>query len=92
MELVLRPKPRNTSHRILGTSPASSELDISNETDIPRVPSYRITDILTQVMSWVARCHPDTTTARLQPSRGPKLVPNGDGAQNILAVKTTAAT
>src|SRR3954465_13891491 len=29
--------PRNLSHRILGTSPASSELDISNETDIPRV-------------------------------------------------------
>ena len=92
MELVFRPQLRNTSHRILGTSPASSVLDISNETDIPRVPSYRITDILTQVMSWVARCHPDTTTARLQPSRGPKLVPNGDGAQNILAVKTTAAT
>src|SRR3954463_1175693 len=38
MELVLRPKPRNTSHRILGTSPVSSELDIPNETDIPRVP------------------------------------------------------
>src|SRR3954471_10571579 len=29
--------PRNMSHRILGTSPVSSELDISNETDIPRV-------------------------------------------------------
>src|SRR3954471_6282690 len=29
--------PRNLSHRILGTSPASSELDFSNETDIPRV-------------------------------------------------------
>src|SRR3954463_13186310 len=38
MELVLRPKPRNTSHRILGTSPVSSELDIPNETDIPCVP------------------------------------------------------
>src|SRR3954471_6092453 len=30
--------PRNLSHRILGTSPASSELEFSNETDIPRVP------------------------------------------------------
>src|SRR4051812_20879513 len=30
-------KPRNLSHRILGTSPASSELDISNETDLPCV-------------------------------------------------------
>src|SRR3954469_1720333 len=30
--------PQNLSHRILGTSPASSELDFSNETDIPRVP------------------------------------------------------
>ena len=79
MELVLRPQLRNTSHRILGTSPASSVLDISNETDIPRVPPYRITDILTQVMSWVARCHPDTAIAWLQPSCGPKLVPNGDG-------------
>src|ERR1041385_8005283 len=29
--------PWNLSHRILGTSPVSSELDISNETDIPRV-------------------------------------------------------
>src|SRR3954471_22865829 len=29
--------PRNLSHRILGTSPVSSELDIPNETDIPRV-------------------------------------------------------
>src|SRR3954469_3831185 len=26
--------PRNPSHRILGTSPVSSELDFSNETDI----------------------------------------------------------
>src|ERR1043165_9289582 len=35
--------PRNTSHRILGTSPVSSELDISNETDIPcaPLPSHR---------------------------------------------------
>src|SRR4051812_35358242 len=30
--------PRNLSHRILGTSPPSSELDISNETDMPCVP------------------------------------------------------
>src|SRR3954463_9057631 len=30
--------PRNLSHRILGTSPVSSELYFSNETDIPRVP------------------------------------------------------
>src|ERR1043165_1546474 len=29
--------PQNLSHRILGTSPVSSELDISNETDIPHV-------------------------------------------------------
>src|ERR1041384_2383747 len=43
MELVLRSKPRNTSHRILGTSPVSSELDIPNETDIPcaPLPSHR---------------------------------------------------
>src|ERR1044071_7742707 len=82
MELVLRPKPRNTSHRILGTSPASSELDIPNETDIPRVPPYRITDMLTQVMSWVARCHPDTTPARLQPSRGTNLSQTGTGPKH----------
>src|SRR3954468_17902765 len=78
--------PRNLSHGILGTSPVSSELDIPNETDIPRVP---LTASPTH-LSWVARCHPDTTIPWLQPSRGTKLVPNGDGAQNILAVKTTA--
>src|SRR4051812_13993408 len=78
--------PRNQSYRILGTSPVSSELDIPNETDIPRVS---LTASPTH-LSWVARCHPDTTTAWLQPSRGTKLVPNGDGAQNILAIKTTA--
>src|SRR3954462_42727 len=38
MELVLRSKPRDTSHMILGTSPVSSELDIPNETDIPMSP------------------------------------------------------
>src|SRR3954464_6042366 len=70
----------------LELAPVSSELDIPNETDIPRVP---LTASPTH-LSWVARCHPDTTTAWLQPSRGTKLVPNGDGAQNILAVKTTA--
>src|SRR3954467_1318801 len=77
--------PRNLSRRILGTSPVSSELDIPNETDIPCVP---LTASPTH-LSWVARCHPDTTIAWLQPSRGTKLVPNGDGAQNILAIKTT---
>ena len=30
--------PRNLSHMILETSPASSDLDFSNETNIPRVP------------------------------------------------------
>src|ERR1044071_6677883 len=81
--------PQNLSHRILGTSPVSSGLDIPNETDVPRAP-FRITEMLTQAMSWVARCHPNTTTAWLQPSCGPKLVPNGDGYPNtILAVKTT---
>src|SRR3954469_5367079 len=30
--------PRNLSHRILGTSPVSSELDIPNETDVPCAP------------------------------------------------------
>src|ERR1041384_3414355 len=30
--------PENLSHRILGTSPVSSELDIPNETDILRAP------------------------------------------------------
>src|SRR3954469_4627980 len=35
--------------------------------------------MLTQALSLVARCHPDTTIAWLQPSRGTKLVPNGDG-------------
>src|ERR1044071_9782921 len=63
------------SHRILGTSPVSSELDIPNETDIPRVP---LTASPTH-LSWVARCPADTTIAWLQPSRGTKLVPNGDG-------------
>src|SRR3954467_15429697 len=38
MELVLRSKPRNTSHRILGTSPVSNDLDIPNETDISMSP------------------------------------------------------
>src|SRR3954468_6672798 len=66
--------PRNLSHMILGTSPVSSELYIPNETDIPRVP---LTASPTH-LSWVARCHPDTTIAWLQPSRGTKLVPNGD--------------
>src|SRR4051812_6272924 len=35
--------PRNLSHRILGTSPVSSELDIPNETDIPcaTLPHHR---------------------------------------------------
>src|SRR3954462_12927929 len=80
--------PQNLSHRILGTSPVSSELDIPNETDIPRVP---LTASPTH-LSWVARCHLDTTIAWLQPSHGTKLVPNGDNAQNILAVKTTAVT
>src|SRR3954468_17040870 len=60
--------PRNTSHRILGTSPVSSELDILNETDIPRVS---LTASPTH-LSWVARCHPDTTTAwhKTCPKRG----------------------
>src|SRR3954469_18704736 len=90
MELVLRPKPRNTSHRILGTSPVSSELDIPNETDIPRVLPYRITDTLTQVVSWVApvssrhyhRMAPTIAWHKTCPKRG--------RAQNILAVKATA--
>src|SRR3954463_6278236 len=30
--------PRNLSQKILGTSPVGSELDIPNETDIPRAP------------------------------------------------------
>src|SRR3954463_7446856 len=80
--------PRNLSHRILGTSPVSSKLDIPNETDIPRVP---LTASPTH-LSWVARGHPATAIAWLQPSRRSKLVPNGDGAQNILAVKITAVT
>src|SRR4051812_48839807 len=80
--------PKNLSHRILGTSPVSSELDTPNETDIPQVPLTASP----RHLSWVARCHPDTTIAWFQPSRGTKLVSNGDGAQNILAVKTTAVT
>src|ERR1041384_7109047 len=79
------PPPNTPGTRPTGSlelAPASIELDISNETDMPRVPSYRITDILTQVMSWVARCHPDTTTAWLQPSRGTNLSQTGTGPKH----------
>src|SRR3954471_9356410 len=65
--------PRNLSHRILGTSPVSSELDIPNETDIPRV---HLTASPTH-LSWVAASNPDTTITWLQPSRGTKLVQTG---------------
>src|SRR3954471_8638585 len=47
--------PRNLYHRILGTSPVSSEIDIPNETDIPRVS---LTASPTH-LSWVAQCHHD---------------------------------
>ena len=60
--------PRNLSHRILGTSPVSSELDFSNDTTC--LP-YRITDMLLQAMPWVARCPPDTAIAWFLPSHGP---------------------
>src|SRR4051812_1810930 len=56
-----------------------------------RVPPYRLTDMLTQDMSWVARCHPDTTTAWPQPSRGPKTCPKrGRVPITKLAVRATA--
>src|SRR3954462_12138635 len=78
MELVLRLKPRNTSHRILGTSPASNVLDIPNETDIPcaPLPSHRHTYTSHALGSPVSSRHDH----RMAPTIvWPKLVPNGDG-------------
>src|SRR3954463_6160256 len=70
--------PRNTSHRILGTSTVSSELDISNETDIPcaPLPSHRHTYTSHALGSPVSSRH----NHRMAPTIAwPKLVPNGDG-------------
>src|SRR3954470_8652089 len=36
MEFFLRPTPRNLSHRILATRSRRSELELSNETRLPR--------------------------------------------------------
>src|ERR1043165_9270558 len=81
--------PRNLSHRILGTSPASSELDISNETDIPRVPlTASPTHFASHVLgSPVSSRH----YHRMAPTIAwHKTCPKRGRAQNILAVKATA--
>src|SRR3954470_6111522 len=81
--------PRNLSHRILGTSPVSSELDIPNETDIPRValtasPTHFARHVLGSPVS-SRYCH------RMAPTIAwPKTCPKRGRAQNILAVKATA--
>src|SRR4051812_32351806 len=88
------PTPKTPGTRPTGSlelAPASSELDIPKR-PIYRVSPYRITDMLTQVMSWVApvssrhyhRMAPTIAWHKTCPKRG--------RAQNILAVKTTAAT
>src|ERR1041384_3651541 len=82
--------PRNLSHRILGTIPASSELDISNETDIPCVPltasptCFGSHALGSPVSS--RHCH------RMAPTIAwpINLSQTGTGSQNILAVKATA--
>src|SRR3954462_14757327 len=70
--------PRNLSHRILGTSPVSSELDIPNETDIPcaPLPPHRHAYTSHVLGSPVSSRHDH----RMDPTIAwPKLVPNGDG-------------
>src|SRR3954470_24107192 len=90
MELVLRPQPRNTSHRILGTSTVSSELDISNETDIPcaPLPSHRHTYTSHALGSPVSSRHDH----RMAPTIAwPKTCPKwGRVPKTKLAVRTTA--
>src|SRR3954465_6727696 len=75
---------------ILGTSPVSSELDISNETDIPcaPLPSHRHAFTSHALGSPVSsrHCH------RMAPTIAwPKTCPKrGRGPKTILAVKATA--
>src|ERR1043165_6009964 len=81
--------PLNLSHRILGTSPASSELDIPNETDIPRVPltaspTHFASHVLGSPVS-SRHCHRMAPTIAWH-----KTCPKRGRAQNILAVKATA--
>src|ERR1044071_7858761 len=80
---------RKLSHRILGTSPVSSELDISNETDIPCVPltaspTHFASHVLGRPVSsrHYHRMAPTIAWHKTCPKRGP--------AKNILAVKATA--
>src|SRR4051812_28382298 len=82
MELVLLPKPRNTSHRIVGTSPVSNELDIPIETDIPMSPLPH---------------HRHTYTSHVLGSPGviPTLPPHGSNrrvAQNLSQTGTAPKT
>src|SRR4051812_6913001 len=70
---------RNLSHRILGTSPVSSELDIPNETDIPRPPFPHPRHAYTRhaLGSRVSPRHDH----RMAPTIAwPELAQNGDGS------------
>src|SRR3954470_4147364 len=89
MEFLLRSNPRNLSHRILGTSPVSSELDISNETDIPRVP------LIASPTHFASHVLGSPVSSRHYHRMAPtiawhKTCPKRGRDQNILAVKATA--
>src|ERR1041384_7675030 len=84
--------PRNLSYRILGTNPVSSELDFSNETDIPRVsltasPTCFASHALGSPVS-SRHCHRMVPTIAW-PITFPK---RGRVPKTILAIKTTVVT
>src|SRR3954464_8891503 len=55
MEFFLRPTPWNLSHRILGTRPRRSEVELSNETRLSRyLPTDSPTSCLGYPCGWVA--------------------------------------
>src|SRR3954465_2351174 len=82
--------PRNLSHRILGTSPVSSDLDISNETNMSHVsltasPTYFASHVLGSPVS-SRHCHRMVPTIAW-PITCPK---RGRDPKTILAIKATA--
>src|SRR4051812_40580628 len=82
--------PRNLSHRILGSIPASSELDISNETDIPRVP------LTASSTCFASHALGGRVASRHCHRMAPPIAwpinssQTGPGSQNMLAVKVPA--
>src|SRR3954462_15824775 len=100
MELVLRPKPRTTSHRILGTSHVSNELDIPNETDIPMspLPHHRHTYTSHVLGSPVSSRHdhrtaPTVAWPKTCPKRGrrPKHTGYQDSRGHLITVTATCS-